>query len=75
MPYAIAEEQEPKPKQRSTIHRVANKLRDEVEAAQHVYWPAKRLATWNREDLETVSKRSGVCGMMRDGELCWHLEP
>jgi hypothetical protein len=75
MTYEVSEEQQPKSKHRSTIHRVAVKLRDEVETAQHVYWSAKRLATWSRDDLEAVSKRSGVCGMMRDGELCWHLEP
>ena len=69
-------EQQPKRKHRSTISRVARQLRQQLNGnSMGVYWSAKRLATWAKEDLEAVRDRAECEGMMRDNELVWHDDP
>lgn len=68
--------QEPKRKHRSTIYRVAEQLKKQLENnSAGVYWSAKRLASWATEDLEAVRDKADCEGMMRDGELLWHNLP
>lgn len=69
-------EQQPKRKHRSTIRRVAKQLREQLNGnSMGVYWSAKRLATWAKEDLEAVRDLAECEGMMRDDELVWHDDP
>lgn len=69
-------EQQPKRKHRSTIHRVAKQLREQLNGnSMGVYWSAKRLATWAKEDLEAVRDLAECEGIMRGDELIWHDEP